>query len=40
MTKQTDRMKKVSKILRDRGVKPFTKSWGKAFKKEFKKQFG
>ena len=40
MTKQTDRLKKVSAILRKRGIKPFTKAWGKAFKKEFKKQFG
>ncbi len=40
MTKQSDRLVKVSSALRKRGVKPFTKSWGKEFKKEFKKQFG
>ena len=40
MTKQSDRLKKVSSVLRKRGVKPFTKAWGIAFKKEYKKQFG
>ena len=43
MTKQGDRLKKVSKILRSRtgknAVKPFTKKWGTEFKKEYKKQF-
>ncbi len=39
MTKQSDRLKKVSGILRKKGIKPFTKAWGKAFKKEYKKQF-
>jgi len=39
MSKQSERLKKVSSVLRKRGVKPFTKAWGKAFKAEYKKQF-
>jgi len=37
MTKQTDLLKKISAKVRARGVKPFTKAFGKAMKAEFKK---
>jgi len=37
MTKQTDLLKKISAKVRARGVKPFTKAFGKAMKAEFAK---
>jgi len=40
LTKQTDLLKKISAKVRARGVKPFTKAFGKAMKAEFKKLKG
>jgi len=37
LSKQTELLKKVSKKVRDSGVKPFTKAFGTAMKKEFAK---
>jgi len=37
MSKQTELLKKISAKVRARGVKPFTKAFGKAMKAEFKK---
>jgi len=37
MSKQTELLKQVSAKVRKRGIKPFTKAFGKAMKAEFKK---
>ena len=37
MTKQTDLLKRISAKVRARGIKPFTKEFGRAMKAEFKK---
>jgi len=37
MTKQTELLKRISAKVRARGVKPFTKAFGRAMKAEFKK---
>jgi len=37
LSKQTDLLKKISAKVRARGVKPFTKAFGKAMKAEFAK---
>jgi len=37
MSKQTDLLKSISAKVRKRGIKPFTKAFGRAMKEEFKK---
>jgi len=37
LSKQTDLLKQISAKVRKRGVKPFTKAFGRAMKEEFKK---